>query len=102
MFDEMVPKGERAITANGFDITTYGMAPDSATGTLAGFIEKLKTEEWDEVFIGHGVKTDPRMTVWFEELINVVREHSPKSKFVFNETDQDTLVAMKRVFPPSS
>ncbi|KAG8883423.1 hypothetical protein FRB97_006705 [Tulasnella sp. 331] len=97
--EQMVAQGEKAKKDAGFDTTVYWMAPDSPTGTLAGFIEMLKSGEWDGVLIGRGVRTDPKMTEWFEQLVNATREHSPKSKFIFNEDDQDSLGPMKRVFP---
>jgi len=101
MLEQMVEQGAKAMKAAGFDTTMYWMAPDSATGTLAGFAEKLKGEEWDGLFIGQGVRTDPKMTVWFEQLVNAIREHSPKSKFIFNEPDHDSIDTMRRAFPPS-
>lgn len=81
----------------GYDYTTSFYGPGSV-GTNH-VISELKRKHYDGVMIGFGVRGNPDLTVWFEEIVNIVREHAPHAKFMFNADPQSSLEAAKRWFP---
>lgn len=96
----MLDKTEADCKAAGYDFVTFAAVPEEGTTTL---LEALKERQphWDGIVLGFGVRGNPEMTVWFEEIVNAVREKSPKTKFLFNTSPDSTLEAAKRNFPLS-
>ena len=63
-------------------------------------IEVLKTHlqkrDFDCVLIGAGIrKLDSKFTM-FENMINTIHEHAPKSKICFNTNPMDTVASVQR------
>jgi hypothetical protein len=56
----------------------------------------LDAKQYDLVLIGAGVRTIPERFELFEELINIVHEHAPKSKICFNTRPDDSMEAVLR------
>lgn len=87
-------KDRAALVAQGYDaIWSFW---DKSAGAEAKFIDALRTHNPDCVMIGAGVRLNPRLTSLFEQLVNLVREHAPQSKFCFNSGPYDTAEAVKR------
>ena len=51
---------------------------------------------YDVIVIGAGLRTLPKMTGQFEQLMNVLRDKSPKSKLAFNSRPDDSDAAALR------
>jgi hypothetical protein len=51
---------------------------------------------YDVIVIGAGLRTLPNMTGQFEQLMNVLRDKSPKSKLAFNSRPDDSDAAALR------
>jgi hypothetical protein len=87
-------KDRAALVAQGYDaIWSFW---DNGAGAETKFIDALRTHKPDCVMIGAGVRLNPRLTSLFEQLVNLVREHAPQSKFCFNSAPYDTAQAVKR------
>ncbi|CAF1353459.1 unnamed protein product [Adineta ricciae] len=67
------------------------------------FIEMLKSNEWDAVSIGAGVNGfadiphEVTTLHWFNRLVNLVHQHSPKAKLIFVTGPEDLPDAAERV-----
>ncbi|MFI7414027.1 hypothetical protein ACIBU0_35790 [Streptomyces sp. NPDC049627] len=86
---ELARFGERAIDASMGLIT-----PDeSAESTV---VTKLSERDWDVIVIGGGIrKPEPALT-FFEQVVNLVREHAPGAAIAFNTSVGDSVEAAKR------
>ncbi|KAJ3021353.1 hypothetical protein HKX48_008749 [Thoreauomyces humboldtii] len=51
------------------------------------------------VVIGMGIRGNPKLSAWFETLVNVTFETLPGVKLLFNSVPGDTLDAIRRGFP---
>lgn len=83
-------------TAAGYAISAFFLQPDDG---MAPLIAELKQKSYDGVMIGFGVRGTPELTVFFEDIVNTVREHAPSAKLLFNSSPPTTLDAAKRGFP---
>lgn len=65
-----------------------------------GVLEKaLSASKPDAVVVGFGVRGNPGLTHFFEQIINSVHELAPSAKILFNTMPDNTLDAVKRWFP---
>lgn len=58
--------------------------------------EALTTQRPDFVMVGAGVRTDPDHFLLFEQVINLIHEHAPQAKIVFNTLPYDSVQAVER------
>ena len=56
----------------------------------------VQGRSYDVIVIGAGLRTLPKMTGQFEQLMNVLRDKSPKSKLAFNSRPDDSDAAALR------
>jgi len=82
----------------GYDYKPCYIEPEEGMTPL---IDVLKHKHWDGVVVGFGVRGEPSLTVFFEQIVNVVREHSPTTKLLFNTSPGSTIDAAKRWLPIS-
>ena len=57
---------------------------------------KLRSEPFDCVLIGAGIRTIPPLFSLFEKLVNAVHEHAPRAKICFNTQPDDTAESVQR------
>lgn len=99
---EMIRNGLEALdselTDAGYDYKSVFASPDDPR-SIQAYIDALKSRHWDGVIIGFGVRGNPKLTVYFEMLVNMVVEHSPGTKLLFNSSPDSTLDAAKRQVP---
>ncbi|EIM80583.1 uncharacterized protein STEHIDRAFT_172341 [Stereum hirsutum FP-91666 SS1] len=74
----------------------FESAPDSIVSPI---VDKLQKMKWDVVVIGFGVRGKPELTLYFEKLVNAIREYAPQAKLGFNSSPGETLDAAKRLAP---
>lgn len=67
---------------------------DDVTGSLGPELAKRKP---DVLVIGFGVRGDPKLTSFFEDLVNTAHSTLPECKFAFNTEPGNSLEAVKRV-----
>jgi hypothetical protein len=58
--------------------------------------EHLKAKTYDGVLVGAGVRVPEKNFLLFEEIVNVIHEHAPSAKLMFNTNPKDTLQSVKR------
>ena len=51
------------------------------------------------VVLGFGVRGNAELTVFFEEIVQAVREHAPQARLIFNTRPDDSVQAIQRSFP---
>lgn len=74
----------------------FESTPDSIVSPI---VDKLQKMKWDVVVIGFGVRGKPELTLYFERLVNAIREYAPQAKLGFNSSPGETLDAAKRLAP---
>ena len=87
---------EASMNDAGYDFKPCYIGPEQGMTPL---IDELSLKRWDGVVIGFGVRGNSDLTVFFEQIVNVVREHAPTAKLLFNSSPGSTLDAAKRWFP---
>lgn len=80
---------EQDMTSAGYDYKGFFGHPD--TGGLQPFTDILKSRKWDVVIVGFGVRGNPNHTVFFEWLVNEIRERVPEAKLGFNWEPGNTI-----------
>lgn len=80
----------------GYDYKQFFLGPEQGMTPL---IDELKGKNWDGVLVGFGVRGNPDLTVFFEQIVNTAREHAPAAKLLFNSSPESTVDAVKRWFP---
>ncbi|KAG8993765.1 hypothetical protein FRB94_006624 [Tulasnella sp. JGI-2019a] len=102
MTPEVIKKGlqktEADCTGAGYDYHEFFINPEDDFKRLT---DELKARRWDGVVIGFGVRGNPKLTVFFERIVNTVIECAPQAKFIFNYSPDSTLEGAKRQLPIS-
>lgn len=69
---------------------------------LDGFKHLLRTQPCGGVLIGGGVRGDPAMSYFMEQIIDVTHEVAPKAKIMFHSHSVDVRTIVERWFGPLS
>jgi hypothetical protein len=69
---------------------------------LEGFKHQLRTQPCDGVLVGGGVASDPAMSYFMEQIIDVTHEVAPKAKIMFFNHSTDVREIVERWFKPRS
>lgn len=89
--------------AAGYDYQGFFCGPEgfepTSESTVSPIANVLQKKKWDVVVIGFGVRGKPELTLYFERLVNAVREYAPQAKLGFNTLPENTLDAAKRLAP---
>jgi hypothetical protein len=90
--------GMRQIADRGWHGDLCLVPPDaSAADTLR---RQLATAPYDCVVLGGGIRIPPKSLLFFEKLVNVVREESPSASIAFNTRPEDNGEAAARWMKP--
>ena len=84
---------------NGFGYTAELCLVDFGATAQPVLRERLKSQSYDCVLIGAGVRLIAKNTPLFEKLINVVHEQAGKAKLCFNTGPTDSADAVRRWIP---
>lgn len=57
---------------------------------------RLRSEPFDCVLIGAGIRTIPPLFLLFEKVVNAVHENAPRAKVCFNTQPNDTAESVQR------
>eukprot|EP01113_Clastostelium_recurvatum_P024097 TRINITY_DN2874_c0_g1_i1.p1 TRINITY_DN2874_c0_g1~~TRINITY_DN2874_c0_g1_i1.p1 ORF type:complete len:119 (+),score=27.66 TRINITY_DN2874_c0_g1_i1:114-470(+) len=79
--------------AEGLDFHFFAASPESG---LEGFKKHLQDKPADAVIIGMGVRGNPELTVFLEQIIDAARSVLPNVRILFNTTPETTIDAAKR------
>ncbi|EIM84980.1 uncharacterized protein STEHIDRAFT_112489 [Stereum hirsutum FP-91666 SS1] len=94
--EDLMPK-------EGYEFKAHFFGPQDLEKTPSAFVspvvEVLKAVKWDVVVIGFGIRGNPALTVFFEGLVDAVREWAPQAGLGFNDgpKPEATVDAAKRV-----
>jgi len=91
---EALEKDRAALVALGYD--ALWSLWDKSEGPESKFVDDLRTHKPDCVLIGAGVRLNLKLTVLFERLVNLVRQHAPQSRLCFNSGPYDSAEAVER------
>ncbi|KAF3917098.1 hypothetical protein ABW20_dc0104047 [Dactylellina cionopaga] len=80
----------------GYDVIGYFIAPEQG---LQVFEDKLLEQKWDAVIIGWGVRGNPKLSYWLEDMVNCIRIKSPETKILFNWDPESTMDTATRNIP---
>lgn len=83
---------------HGIDAAMTLLAPDASAE--AAVVAALSEREWDVVVIGGGIRKPEPLLTFFEEVVNLVRQHAPKAAIAFNTSGADSVEAVRRRLPP--
>eukprot|EP01117_Protostelium_nocturnum_P019206 TRINITY_DN826_c0_g1_i1.p1 TRINITY_DN826_c0_g1~~TRINITY_DN826_c0_g1_i1.p1 ORF type:complete len:158 (-),score=33.01 TRINITY_DN826_c0_g1_i1:75-548(-) len=97
--EKMLEQAGTEISKAGYEFEYFGAAPEDGSQPL---IAKLKEKKFDGICIGFGVRSQPQLTVFFEDLVNAVMKNSVHSQLIFNTAPENTLEAIKRRLPVSN
>ncbi|KAI9667948.1 MAG: hypothetical protein M1821_000768 [Bathelium mastoideum] len=89
-------ESERKVHEAGYDAKFVYVRPDIGVGPLK---QALKEKEWDTVMLGAGVRLNPSMTEFWEEMVNAVHLGAPGKPLCFNSSPADILEAVQRICP---
>lgn len=65
----------------------------SAEGKI---VAALAERDWDVVVIGGGIRKPEVLLTFFEQVVNLVRQHAPRAAIAFNSEVGDSVEAAKR------
>ncbi|KAH6644127.1 hypothetical protein C7974DRAFT_382948 [Boeremia exigua] len=85
---------EQRIREAGVDVTSYQIDDADTAGGLQWLDNKLRSEKFDGIILGSGLRLIPTQTELFENAVNVCRRANPDVRLMFNAgpgTNWDTL-----------
>jgi predicted NBD/HSP70 family sugar kinase len=89
---ELARFGEHAI-----DAAMTLVALDESAGPA--IVTALTRLAWDVVVIGGGIRKPEPLLEFFEQVVNLVRQHAPGAAIAFNTTGGDSVEAARRWLP---
>jgi hypothetical protein len=70
------------------------IAPDESAESMV--VAALSERVWDVVVIGGGIRKPEPLLPFFEQVVNLVRQHAPRAAIAFNTSGSDSVEAAKR------
>ena len=100
MFRNYIDAQLERMRAAGFDVTSclidLGETAEAVTS------KALRSDQFDCVLIGAGLRQPGERLLLFEKIINLVHQHAPSARICFNSNPADSLEAVQRWIMPSS
>lgn len=78
----------------GVDASMALIAPDESAGSMV--VAALSERDWDVVVIGGGIRKPEPLLTFFEQVVNLVRQHAPRAAIAFNTSIGDSVEAAVR------
>ena len=100
---EIAAAVQEKLRSLGFQATTFVLTNDEAGD--ARLVSELKRAEYDGVAIGVYINGQDAVnfpateetTVWFNRVLNIIRENAPRSKIILVRGPEDVVPAIERV-----
>lgn len=89
-----ITEDETKIRDAGFDVTSFQINDADTEAGLEWIENKLRSQHFDGIMVGSGLRLIPPQTALFESLVDVCRRLSPNAVFMFNSgpgTNWETL-----------
>lgn len=91
------------VRSAGFDCVSFDMNPEDPSETLQRLRDQLRSQPWDGVLIGFGVRGAVELTPLFEAAVNLcVKETAHSTKLMFSAGPDKIFEAIRRNFPEES
>jgi len=98
MFRNYIDAQLERMRAAGFDVTSclidLGETAEAVTS------KALRSDQFDCVLIGAGLRQPGERLLLFEKIINLVHQHAPSARICFNSNPADSLEAVQRWIMP--
>ncbi|MEU0839428.1 hypothetical protein ABZ370_08135 [Streptomyces sp. NPDC005962] len=78
----------------GADTSTVLLRLDESTEST--IVAALAEHPWDVVVIGGGIRKPEQLLTFFEQVVNLVRQHAPQAAIAFNTNPGDSTEAALR------
>lgn len=91
-----IAEGLARFAEHGVDVETCLFGLDGSDDIEGKVSASLRSEAWECVVIGGGVRTDQTQLDLFEKVINLVHRLAPDASVAFNATPSDTYDAAAR------
>lgn len=88
-----IEAGRRQFVAHGVGVALCLVALDGSDDIPAVVAAALRTNEWECVVVGGGVRHDVAL---LETVVNLVRQHAPGAAIAFNDSPDGTFAAAAR------
>jgi hypothetical protein len=82
---------------HGTDAAMTLVALDESAGPA--IVVALTGRAWDVVVIGGGIRKPEPLLEFFEQVVNLVRQHAPGAAIAFNTTGANSVEAARRWLP---
>ncbi len=85
---------ENRIRNAGYDVTSYQINDSDAAAGLEWLEDKLRSEHFDGIILGSGLRLIPQQTALFESAVDACQRVKPDTLLMFNSgpgTNWDTL-----------
>lgn len=93
---ERIATGIRQFAEHGVGVETCLFGLDGTDDITAVVTQALRSNVWECVVVGGGVRTGDEQIELFEQVINLVRRYAPDAAIAFNSTPEDTYAAAAR------
>ncbi|MGX1761306.1 hypothetical protein ACWIG5_31055 [Streptomyces lydicus] len=80
--------------AHAVDASLTLITPDESAESMV--VAALSERDWDVVVIGGGIRKPEPLLTFFEQVVNLVRQHAPGAAIAFNTSIGDSVEAAKR------
>lgn len=84
------------IISQGYDVTLYYFDERDEQGSLDHMEKLMRSNDFDGIMVGTGLRMVPPMTGLFEKVMNVIRRASHRSLLMFNDAPGGNWNALKR------
>jgi hypothetical protein len=82
------------LNSMGYDAESFLI--ETGSTELSNLARELWEEKYDGVVVGNGIRGLASNFILFEQIINVIHEHAPEAKIIFNSLPTNTDEAVKR------
>jgi acetylornithine/succinyldiaminopimelate/putrescine aminotransferase len=79
---------------HGIDAAMALVALDDSAGPR--LVDALRERPWDVVVVGGGIRKPEPLLEFFEQVVNLVRQHAPQAAIAFNTSGADSVEAALR------
>jgi hypothetical protein len=83
----------------GFDVSNIALNPTDIEDSRKRLEEKLKSQDWDGLLIGFGIRGNKDYTELFEEAVNLAKDVTPRTRLLFGKSPDDLYATLQRNFP---
>ena len=85
----------------GFDVADIALNPQDQEGSVRQLEDKLRSQSFDGLLIGWGLRGNKDYTPFFEAAVNTAKDVAPQTKLLFGNAPDDLVNTLRRTFAGS-